>query len=91
MLPIEIIRRWGVPILGLAMVIVGVVLLVVGGAVPADSVAYTTPGEGGTSPQTQVLLGWVLTVLGAILAIGWIVLLRARRARGAASDQDGTE
>ena len=81
MLPIEIIRRWGVPILGLAMLIVGVVLLVVGGAVPADSAAYTTAGEGGTSPQTQVLLGWILSVLGVILAIGWIVFIRARRGR----------
>jgi hypothetical protein len=82
MLPIEIIRRWGLPILGLALLIVGVVLLVVGGAVPPDSAAYTAPGEGGTSPQTQVFLGWTMSVLGVILAAGWIVFLRARARNG---------
>jgi hypothetical protein len=78
MLPVEIIRRWGVPILGLALLIVGIVLLVVGGAVPEDSAAYTTPGEGGTSPQTQVFMGWVMSVLGVVLAVAWIVFFRAR-------------
>jgi protein-S-isoprenylcysteine O-methyltransferase Ste14 len=85
MLPVEIIRRWGVPILGLALLIVGIVLLVVGGAVPADSAAYTIPGEGGTSPQTQVLLGWIMSVLGVILAAAWILFLRAR-ARSAGTE-----
>jgi hypothetical protein len=79
MLPIELLRRWGVPILGLALLIVGVVLLAQGSAVPADSAAYTTPGAGGTSPETKVIAGWIMTVLGAVLCAGWLAVMRRLR------------
>jgi hypothetical protein len=81
MLPIEILRRWGVPLCGVALLIVGVVLLVQGNAVPADSAAYTTPREGGTSPQTWVMLGWIMAPLGVVLTAGWIIALRVRSIR----------
>ena len=81
MLPIEILRSWGVPLLASALLIVGVVLLVQGSAVPVDSAAYTSPGASGTSPETKVLTGWVMTVVGALLGAGWIIVVRLRSIR----------
>ena len=81
MLPLELLRSWGVPILAAALLIVGVVLLVQGSAVPVDSAAYTSPGASGTSPETKVLAGWVMTVIGAVLGVGWVIVVRLRGIR----------
>jgi hypothetical protein len=85
MLPAVALRRWGVPLLGVASLIAGLVLalaptpLVSGAAGRYTSVLPTSGPAGAGSPSLQELLGYDLVIVGIVLVAGWAIMARRRR------------
>jgi type VI protein secretion system component VasK len=63
MLLVEIVRRWGLLVLGVALLIVGVIVIL----------------QGPQSPQTRLLLAWGMSVLGVLLSGLWAAAALRRR------------
>jgi hypothetical protein len=85
MLLMEAVRRWGLLVFGVALLIVGAILILQDptGAGPERYARYE-PGEGVAipmSPQARLLWGWGMSVLGVLLSALWVVL-EVRRKRG---------
>ncbi|WP_213814965.1 hypothetical protein [Glaciihabitans sp. dw_435] len=85
MLLIEVVRRWGLVVLGVALLAVGIILLVVG--LPNLFVEpmfgwtnYTPPRQYNPAEVPQLAVAWMLTSVGALTVAAWLyVTQRARR------------
>ena len=81
----DVVRRWGLLVLGVALLIVGVIVILQDptGTGPQRYATYA-PDEGVASPmspQMRLAWGWGMSVLGVLLTGLWIALA-VRRTRG---------
>ena len=95
MLVIELVRRWGLLVLGVALLVVGIVLI----AQDPTGSGSGTQGYGGygygsddggalaMSGQGRLLLGWGMAIVGLVLSAIWTVLT-VRRRRGSHPAQE---
>jgi len=91
MLLATVIRRFGLPILGIALVIVGIVLLATTQPASFGWSAYSPLAETVYRPMsssTQTIVGVFLIVVGTITTAAWAVLVWRRRATAPGSDPE---
>ncbi|WP_213814966.1 hypothetical protein [Glaciihabitans sp. dw_435] len=88
MLLIDVVRRWGLGILGVALLIVGIILLIRGYTAPSGWTAYAPlSGETYSPPQQGITTGWILTGVGVVITAAWGILsVSAVRKRPSADD-----
>jgi len=82
MLIATVIRRFGAPILGIALIIIGIVLLVTTQPASFGWTAYAPLAETRyqpMSPETQTITGVCLLLVGVVISAVWGLFLWRRR------------